>query len=342
MSLFIVIEGLDGSGKTSASRALALALEQRLNTPVKLTFEPHDPSSAGLFIRQILMKKNKNADPNLLALAFATNRLDHCQREITPWLAGADNRIVICDRYYLSSLVYQSTETTPFEQIMSLNQHARRPDVIFFMNVDNKICYERMKIRNQPPELFEVNLSATREKYFKAIEFLKTTHGDTIVEIDGSGTVTEVVNNLMLEIAKIANFDLFLNKNNINETLLSQKIDTEKGTLFLEKIEKIGYEVGKKMLIGQLDCYELEYQMPANVKQRGVAILLNEVQRNDIFNQIIPQLHGMADFILAYSPGEKSVALDYFERSRVQFENDNNEVAVALSPSIQLFMEEDL
>jgi hypothetical protein len=145
----------------------------------------------------------------------------------------------------------------------------------------------------------------------------------------------------MLEIAKIADFDLFSNENITEELLLSQKIDNEKRDLFLEKIEKLGYEVGKKMLIGQLDCYELEYQMPANIKQRGVAILLNEAQRNDIFNQIIPQLYGMADFILAYSPGEASLALDYFERSRIQFENENNEVSVALSPSIHLFTEGD-
>jgi len=44
-SLFIAIEGLDGSGKTSVARQLANVLDYELRGGrVKLTFEPHDPS----------------------------------------------------------------------------------------------------------------------------------------------------------------------------------------------------------------------------------------------------------------------------------------------------------
>ena len=51
-NLFIVIEGLDGSGKTEISRRLTQILEQnpRYEGKVKLTFEPHDPSCAGVYI----------------------------------------------------------------------------------------------------------------------------------------------------------------------------------------------------------------------------------------------------------------------------------------------------
>ena len=81
-SLFIVIEGLDGSGKSSASRKMTELLDAQFQNQIKLTFEPHDASCGGVYIRQVLMKKITNFQPRVLALAFAANRLDHCSREI--------------------------------------------------------------------------------------------------------------------------------------------------------------------------------------------------------------------------------------------------------------------
>jgi dTMP kinase len=201
-SLFVVIEGLDGSGKTSASKMLVEMLNASNPDSVKLTYEPHNPSCAGVFIRQILTKEITQFDPHFLPLAFATNRLDHCHRVIKPWLAN--NHIVICDRYYLSSLVYQSDDHYSFDDIMKLNEFAKKPDIIFFFNVDNKTCYQRMHSRNQAPELFETNLTETRKKYFKAIKYLRDTRDENIVEIDGSGTIEEVANKLRDEIYTFA------------------------------------------------------------------------------------------------------------------------------------------
>ncbi len=191
--LFIAIEGLDGSGKSSIARQLAYFMQDAFKKKVKLTFEPHDPSCGGLFIRQILEKKLRNFSHETLMLAFAANRLDHCDREINEWLSKDEDRILICDRYYLSSLVYQSNERFSFEHVMNLNSSARKPDLTIFMNVSNKVCSERMKIRDKPEELFEVNLSETREKYLEAIEFLRRTRNENIVVVDANGTMKEVL-----------------------------------------------------------------------------------------------------------------------------------------------------
>ena len=202
-SLFIVIEGLDGSGKSSASKELAKALDPQGKGSVKLTYEPNNDMCAGLFIREVLTKKIPHDAPSVLPLAYATNRLDHCHRLIRPWLEG-EGHIVISDRYYLSSLVYQSSPEFPFEKVMFYNEFAIKPDVIFFINVDSHVCYERMKIRNQPEELFEANLDESRQKYFDAIEFLRTRRDENIIEIDGSGTISEVAEKIQAEIYKIA------------------------------------------------------------------------------------------------------------------------------------------
>lgn len=203
-SLFIAIEGLDGSGKSSAARQLTEMLNESNNGAVLLTYEPHDPSCAGVFIRQVLTKEIQTFTPRVLALAFAANRLDHCDREIIPWLEGGEGRMVISDRYYLSSLVYQSSEDFPYASVLALNEKAKKPDIIFFINVSDEICYERMKIRNQPEELFEKNLSDSRRKFHEAISFLRTHNNDNIVEIDGSGSISEVTNAILQKIYAFA------------------------------------------------------------------------------------------------------------------------------------------
>ena len=126
-----------------------------------------------MFIRQVLMKKIKNVPMRTLALAFAANRLDHYEREIKPFLEEGSEKILICDRYYLSSLVYQTDNEHSIDDIMKFNDKAGKPDLTFFLDASNAKCSERMKRRAQDKELFERNLDIIREKYFKSIEYLK-------------------------------------------------------------------------------------------------------------------------------------------------------------------------
>ena len=194
-AFFVVIEGLDGTGKSTVTRTISKLLNEADCLPgsVKLTFEPHDPSACGVFIRQVLMHRIR-APARTLALAFAMNRADHCDRDIGPFLDQANHkeRVVLCDRYYMSSLVYQSDELLPMEKILDLNSAARVPDLTLFLNAPDRACYARMKTRDQTRELFESNLGKTRKKYLQAIELLKS-RGEHIVEVSAEGNMGEVV-----------------------------------------------------------------------------------------------------------------------------------------------------
>lgn len=367
-SLFIVIEGLDGSGKTTAGRRLTEVLNDTFDNKTKLTYEPHDPSCGGLFIRQVLMKKIENFHHHVLALSYAANRLDHCYREIQPWLDGDDGRIVISDRYYLSSLVYQSRSDFSFEQVIELNNKAIKPDLIFFLNVSNEVCYERMNIRNQPRELFEGNLSETREKYHKAIEFLRTERGDNIIEIDGGGTIEQTVT-AMLEVLEAylpalkgvnysekiqdsklyGNFDVdaeMIFKNSFQiidyQSVMHELSFPQRGGLFLNYLNEIGYSIGKKILTSHLNAFELEYTLPGNLKQRGTALLLNNPHQINQVLKLAPQLADLSDFMFVFSPGVPNLANEYFERDMIEFSNSQNETAKALFPTVKLINEADL
>jgi dTMP kinase len=100
---FIALEGIDGSGTTTQKARLAAALRDR-GLDVLETFEPSE-GPLGTMARGML-RGDDPAAPDLLALVFAADRLEHLSRCIEPALAAG--RTVICDRYVLSSLVYQS------------------------------------------------------------------------------------------------------------------------------------------------------------------------------------------------------------------------------------------
>lgn len=208
-SLFIAIEGLDGSGKSTITKHLTFFLENVLKQSVKLTYEPNDPSCGGDYIRLVLAKKIPNYTLRTLMLAFAANRLDHCNRVINPWL-DQDGKapILICDRYYLSSLVYQSDHEISFDEVMEVNHAARIPDLTIFMNVSNEVCLQRMNTRNKPLELFERNLSDTRSKYLAAIQYLREVRNENILMVNADGTIKEVLTDVVRAIATVCSSGL--------------------------------------------------------------------------------------------------------------------------------------
>lgn len=204
-SFFLVIEGLDGSGKTTIARQLARRL-QRLDYKVYLTFEPHDASAAGLFIRQVLNGKLV-IPPRVLALAFALNRADHSHRVIEPFLDRSGHRLVICDRYYLSSLVYQSSDEVSMKQILALNNGVRQPDLIIFLDANTNTCFRRMRLRaaiseeKRDRELFEKHLDKTRAKYRQAMAFLRK-QGVRIERVDAnSDSIVDIIDDIVRRLA---------------------------------------------------------------------------------------------------------------------------------------------
>ena len=109
---FVVIEGIDGAGSTTHAKQLARTLEGR-GREVVLTCEP-TTGPIGAMIRQVLQKRLFVADAtgprafawSTMALLFAADRLDHLDSTIVPGLR--DGKVVISDRYDISSLAYQS------------------------------------------------------------------------------------------------------------------------------------------------------------------------------------------------------------------------------------------
>lgn len=198
-SFFLVLEGLDGSGKSAITKRLHEVLSAALGVDRALaTYEPRDDVQSGRDIRRVLAKQVQ-VSARTLALMFAANRSDHADKVITPFLesgsAGAE-RVVVCDRYYMSSLVYQARDGVTLEDVATYNNFARVPDLTLFMDAEVQVCYDRLGDRGGERELFETRLSETRAKYMQMMTYLRE-RGEVVEMVNANGSPDEVLANVV-------------------------------------------------------------------------------------------------------------------------------------------------
>jgi dTMP kinase len=143
-SIFIVLDGIDGSGTTTHSQLLSGFLKSK-NYKVHLTHEPSN-SEIGNLIRKFL--KNKDIPPPVDALMFAADRVLHYFGEIKKKLS--EGFIVISDRYVESSIVYQSSESDEIslDWIKDVNKFAEKPDITIILDIDPKVSLARKHKEN--------------------------------------------------------------------------------------------------------------------------------------------------------------------------------------------------
>lgn len=147
--MFIVFEGIDGAGTTTQARLLAESLEQT-GCSVSLTAEPTD-KAIGRFIREILSGQSKIPQRALQMLFFA-DRIQHLEEDILPALQKG--KIVISDRYYLSTLAYArlADKSSLFADIA---KHFPEPDLTIFLDLPVTAAMQRIETRAHQKEIFE-------------------------------------------------------------------------------------------------------------------------------------------------------------------------------------------
>lgn len=194
MGKFIVIEGLDGTGKTTQIKNLAKYLEAK-GEKVFVTCEPTSEES-GKLLRRVLSGEIKYS-PWATAALFLTDRINHItnpENGVKKYLN--EGYTVITDRYYFSTFAYQGCETD-LQWAMDMHYSCPeiiRPDLVLFLTMSVDKCLERIRA-NRPEsaiEIFENKESLTKisNQFNKVFEAVK--HKESIVEIDASGTVEEV------------------------------------------------------------------------------------------------------------------------------------------------------
>lgn len=170
--MFIAIEGMDLAGKSTFTNRLKENLEG-LGFKVLLTREPGgvDPNCSK--IRDILV--NNDLDQMTQMLLFQANRTLHNNNIIKPALHGEDNVIVISDRYYLATYVYQH-DVVKLAKEISIKANHEEPDLTVVVWADEKTTRERMAKRSEEggeinfmDEFFTKDYPKYQELYFKAL-----------------------------------------------------------------------------------------------------------------------------------------------------------------------------
>jgi len=183
---FVVIEGIDGSGKTTVIKVLKKILERK-RYKVKVTKEPTN-GLVGRAIYEYIRKESKR-DLIIEALLFAADRRWHNLKIIIPSLDIYD--FVISDRYIFSSLAYQTVDDVVDEGFINeINKNIIMPNIAFFIDVPPEVSLRRLKRRLN---IFE-ELGYLRKVYKKYKEMVER---EMLIAVDGNKKPREIAENIL-------------------------------------------------------------------------------------------------------------------------------------------------
>lgn len=183
--MLIVLEGIDGAGTTTQASLLVDYL-RRQGGEVVLTGEPTQ-GEFGLLIQKILKGTLPPRSEAEMALLFALDRLEHFIILIKPALGSG--KIVVSDRYYLSSLAYQSLEVE-MGWVRELNRLVPAPRISLYLDIEPQLGLRRKRTPAERYEKLEL-LHKIRSNYIEAIQLLRR-EGEEILVLDGSPPIEDV------------------------------------------------------------------------------------------------------------------------------------------------------
>ena len=155
--LLATIEGIDGSGKSTQAELLEHYLKEQ-GKDVLLTQFP-SKNLIGTILRNMIKKSIKLTSKKAICMLFVADMYEDYESVIKP--AIESGVIVICDRYSLSNMAYQSTENIDRIWIRHLQFYLVPPNVTYFLDVPVDIAFDR--------------LNAKKDKYENK-EFLEKVH----------------------------------------------------------------------------------------------------------------------------------------------------------------------
>ncbi|MCP5520537.1 MAG: dTMP kinase [Verrucomicrobiales bacterium] len=172
----LVIEGIDGAGKSTQANALAHTLADR-GLDVVQTREPTD-GPWGRRIRESATTGRMTPQEELNA--FIQDRKQHVAELIRPGLA--EGKVVVMDRYYFSTVAYQGARGLDPAELLRLNESfAVEPDLLVVIDLPAEVGLKRVGHRDGAGNEFETLTQLTRSR-----EIFRSLQKSYLVELDGT------------------------------------------------------------------------------------------------------------------------------------------------------------
>jgi dTMP kinase len=190
--VFITLEGIEGSGKTTQLRKLAERIPN-----VLVTKEPGGTPTADR-IRAILLDTRAKLDPVAELFLFAASRRQHVMEVIKPALA--EGRVVLCDRFTDATLAYQGFgRRLDLDRLRWLNDWATdslRPDLTLIFDIPEEVGLTRARSRNTAAPVDEGRFELEDLRFHRRVRegylALAASEAQRYVIIDATGTPDEV------------------------------------------------------------------------------------------------------------------------------------------------------
>jgi dTMP kinase len=194
LGLFITFEGGEGCGKSTQSRLLLKKFEQQ-NIPVLLTHEPGGTALGDEIRKTLKNKRNSFVSPQTELLLFAASRAQLVAEVIRPTLK--EGKVVICDRFAHSTLVYQGygrgLDLTIVETVNTVATGNLNPDLIILLDISPEQGLARKQSLKDRFELEDLSFHRrVREGYLK----MTAAEPDRWLVIDASlpkGKIAEII-----------------------------------------------------------------------------------------------------------------------------------------------------
>jgi len=194
--LLIVLEGIDGSGKTTQARRLVRTL--RREGLEALSFREPTRGRWGREIREKARRPDSLTPPQELDL-FLKDRRENVLKNLLPSLRA--KKAVVLDRYYFSTIAYQGAKGISRERIRRLNEtFAPRPDLVFVLDVDPGQGLGRIRGRRQKEPLFE-----RREYLARVRRIFRSFRGPRFIHLDGGRDKKELAEVIRRRVLRLMN-----------------------------------------------------------------------------------------------------------------------------------------
>ena len=155
--IFIVVDGIDGSGKSEIVKMIHNYLFSKSKKYRILTTREPTNGTYGIKIREMLRKeKNPESSSRKLVELFVKDRQEHLEKTINPFLENSGKNelnIVVCDRYYYSTIAFQGAQGMDIKDLINKNKKFRKPDIAFILDAEPSLALRRIEYREK--EKFE-------------------------------------------------------------------------------------------------------------------------------------------------------------------------------------------
>jgi len=190
--MFITFEGVEGSGKSTQAKLLVEFLSQ-CGYKVTLTREPGWGRLGELIRKMILDERDLDLDPFSELCLFCADRAQHVRDFIKPKLQ--DGEIVICDRYFDSTVVYQGhgrkLDKRLVNKIATASTLDLLPDITFLLNLPVRTGLTRLQTRGEITKMDEEPLEF-HEMIRQGYMLLARREPERIKKINGDRDSSEI------------------------------------------------------------------------------------------------------------------------------------------------------